>query len=126
MEAGAAVPYFEGRDSHLLLQLAPKRVLDALPTLDVATRKGNGAWHLPLRGLPLLRKDRRLLEDEGRDTLKRFSVLPHAAPLPLTLLLPNARGDPAARIGRFEESAARSAGRRVEREVRQDVVLIGC
>src|SRR5256885_9705395 len=90
MEERADVPYLERRNPQLFLELTPKRGLGAFPRVDVATRKGDGAWHHPLCGLPLLREDRRLLEDEGRDTLKRFSVLPHAAPLPLTLLLPNA------------------------------------
>src|SRR6266480_2258351 len=80
MEERADVPYLERRNPQLFLELTPKRGLGAFPRLDVATRKGDGAWHHPLCGLPLLREDRRLLEDEGRDTLKRLSVLPHAAP----------------------------------------------
>src|SRR6266550_618151 len=80
MEERADVPYLERRDPQLFLQLTPERGLGAFPRLDVATRKGDGARHHPLCGLPLLCQDRRLLKDEGRDTLERLSVLPHAAP----------------------------------------------
>jgi len=52
MKEGTNVPYFEGRDSQLLHELAPERVLDALPRLDVAAWKGDRAWYDPLRGLP--------------------------------------------------------------------------
>ena len=88
MEEGTNVFYFEGRDSQLLHELAPERVLDALPRLDVAAWKGDRAWYDPLRGLPLLREHRRLLEDEGRYAFKRVLVLPHATLL-LSRLLPN-------------------------------------
>src|SRR5439155_6537934 len=80
MEERADVPYLERRDPQLFLQLTPERGLGAFARLDVATWKGDGARHHPLCGLPLLCQDRRLLKDEGRDTLERLSVLPHAAP----------------------------------------------
>ena len=63
MEESANVPYFEGCDSQLLLELTPKRVLDALPGLDMAAWKGNRTWYHRLRGLPLFRQHRRFLKD---------------------------------------------------------------
>src|SRR5436190_8573898 len=85
MEERADVLYFEGRNPQLLFELTPERVLSLLPRLDVAAWKGDRAgYHLP-RGLPLLREHRRLLEDEGRDALKRVSVLPHGAHSPSSL-----------------------------------------
>lgn len=86
MEERADVPYLERRDPQLFLELTPERGLGAFSRLDVATRKGNGARHHPLCGLPHLREDRRLLKDEGRDTLNRLSVLPHAAPFPYSFV----------------------------------------
>jgi hypothetical protein len=88
MEEGTDVPYFDGRDSQLLHELTPERVLDALPRLDVTAWKGDRAWHHALRRLPHLREHRRPLKDEGRYAFKRASVFPHAILL-LSLLLPN-------------------------------------
>jgi hypothetical protein len=52
MKEGRDVPCLEGRDSQLLLEFTPERILDALPGLDVAAWQGDGAWYHPLRGLP--------------------------------------------------------------------------
>src|SRR5882724_10650842 len=92
MEEGTDVPYFEGRDSQLLHELTPERVLDALPRLDVAAWKGDRAWHDPLRGFPLLGEHRRLLKDESHYAFKRVFFLPHATLL-LSRLLPNAKAE---------------------------------
>jgi hypothetical protein len=81
MEEGADVPYFERRDSQLLLELTPQRLLDALPSFDMAAWKGNRARYHSPRRLPFLREHRPLLEDEDRYTLK--GPLRHAIVLSL-------------------------------------------
>jgi hypothetical protein len=109
MEEGTDVPYFDGRDSQLLLELTPERVLDALPKLDVTAWKGDRAWYHPLRRLPLLREHRRLLKDEGRYAFKRASVFPS----PKSLAAERHAAEPLAVNSSFLAQSRRRLNRRV-------------